>query len=73
MQEKIPGWLERPATDERSASIRRRRWLKLVEALVVIAVAAFGFYFVVIYVPSFPIPAGTVIHLEDNQSAEWFF
>jgi len=73
VQEKIPGWLERPPTDARSASIRRRRRLKLVAALVVIAVAALGFYFVVIYVPSFPIPAGTLIHLEDNQSAEWFF
>jgi len=71
VQEKIPGWLEQAPTDARSASIRRRRWLKLVVALVVIAVAALGFYFVVIYVPSFPIPAGTVIHLEDNQSAEW--
>src|SRR6059036_1814411 len=37
-----------PPTDARSASIRRRRWLKLVVALVVIAVAALGFYFVVI-------------------------
>src|SRR5206468_5870699 len=33
-----------PPTDARSASIRRRRWLKLVVALVVIAVAALGFY-----------------------------
>ena len=73
LQEKIPGWLEQAPTDARSASIRRRRRLKLIAALVVIAVAALGFYVAVVYVPSFPIPAGTLIHLEDNQSAEWFF
>ncbi len=57
-------------TRRRRMNRQRLGWLVVLAVVVSLVLA---FYFVFVYVPSFPIAAGTVVHLEGNQTAEWYF
>lgn len=66
-----------PASPLRASTWKRRGWAVPLIAVIIVAAVVLAAYYAFIVVPPpvprLPIPAGTVLHLEDNQTVEWHF